>query len=254
MIIRPKTGEDKIDQFRGTGKLGSSLEYLKTSDPISYYYEKFKSSGNKYLRDDMWTESAKKGESAILADILLKLETLQDAEDFDSTYLDKYQQYENKGLGDYDSYMLALSIPTLDNETKTERIDPETGYSFGKYTDREWTQKVLDSTFQRYDAEIVEQKKKEKNWWERMWTEIGTYTSTSIMNIVGGTAEFLGDIYNLGEGLLNMAFNWSDDANAGDRFLYAFSSILINGPGTNAYSISFPFIFGLYVPTKFAYE
>ena len=128
MIIRPKTGEDKIDQFRGTGKLGSSLEYLKTSDPISYYYEKFKSSGNKYLRDDMWTESAKKGESTILADILLKLETLQDAEDFDSTYLDKYQQYENKGLGDYDSYMLALSIPTLDNETKTERILIESGH------------------------------------------------------------------------------------------------------------------------------
>lgn len=224
MIIRPKIGEDRIDQFRGTGKLGSSLEYLKTSDPISYYYEKFKSSGNKYLRDDMWTESARRGESAILADILSKLETLQDAEDFDSAYLDKYQQYENKGLGDYDTYMLALSIPTLNNENKTERTDPETGYSFGEYTDREWAQSVLNSTFQRYDAEMVEQKKKEKNWWERMWTEIGTYTATSIMNIVGGTAEFLGDIYNLGEGLLNMAFNWSDDANAGDRFLYAFSN------------------------------
>ena len=221
MAIKPKVEESQLDLYRGTGELGSELDYLKV-DPTTYFYNKFKSGQqSSFLRDDMWTEAALRGETNVYANILSGIEK---AETIDRSFLDKYEFYENQGYGDYDTYMLALSLPTLDDTKKEQHIDEMTGYDFGSYTDKEWAEAVLTSTFQRYDAEIIEAEKASKNWWERMWTEIGTQTAGGLLNIVGGISNWVNDIYNIGQGLLNMCFNWSGDASAGDRFLWAFAN------------------------------
>ena len=225
MAITPKVTEgDKLDLYKGSGELGSELDYLKV-DPTTYFYKKFKSGQQgSFLRDDMWTEASLRGETDVYANILSGIEKASKDETIDRSFLDKYEFYEDQGYGDYDTYMLALSIPTLDNIEKEEHISETTGQSFGSYTDREWAEAILNSTFQRYDAEIVEAEKASKNAWDRMWTEIGTQTAGALLGLVGGISNWVNDVYNIGQGLLNMCFNWSGDASAGDRFLWAFAN------------------------------
>lgn len=246
MAVRPTTGTDNIDKYRGSGFLGKTTDYLKV-DPTTYYYEKFKNSNNEFLRDDYWSQAAQNGESDALIYYLSKwneyetpmsqqdyeasntedgvdyqtyLDNLNSKKDENRAYYDKLKAYEDQGKGDYDMYMLTLSLPTLDDTEKIERIDTETGYNFGQYTNREWAKAILDSTFGRYDAEIVEAEKENMNWWEKTWSTIGSLGAS----FVGGVVSFASDIYNIGEGIVNIFANFSDDASVGDRFLYAFSN------------------------------
>lgn len=243
MAERPKVGTDISDIVRGSGTLGKTTDYLK-SDPASYYYQKFISQGSKYIRDDMWTEAARRGETAALIDLISRREALdkeitkvekpsiekeetivQPALTDTIDYYNKWKEYEN--YADYDSYMLALSIPTLDNSTKKDRVDEETGYKFGSYTDREWAIEILNSTFLRYDAQIVEEAKANQNF----FVGLGAGIASGALELLAGVTNFLQDVWNIGEGLLNMFINWSNDADIGDRFLYAFS----NDGGPNAF-------------------
>ena len=227
MIIKSKVGTDIVDITRGSGALGYKEDYLQFSDPATYYYEKFKRTGNKYLSDDMWTEAAKRGETASIVDLLNKRQVLDkkitetpivkgQQVEIETDWYNKWKNYE--GYNDYDSYMLSLSIPILDNETKKLRIDEETGYEFGEYTDKEWAIEILNSQFGRYDAEIIEEKKRNQNFFETVYGYLGS----GIHRTLAGFTNFTQDIYNIGEGLVNIFINWSNDKNIGSRFLAAF--------------------------------
>ena len=120
---------------RGSDKLGSINEYLK-GDLASYYYDKFKREENPYLVDEMWAEAAKRGESRQL---IRALELSTNDEGFKNIY-SQLQKYG--GRMDYDTYMLALTLPTLDNET-VEDIKNEQGDSLGSYTKRGYAIEVL---------------------------------------------------------------------------------------------------------------
>ena len=212
MAVKPTATNQKIErEMRGDGRLGKTTDYLK-NDPGSWYYQKFKDQGNTYIRDDMWSEAAKRGETAQL------IAALQNASKYES--IDAFNKWDSYVQHDYDGYMLSLAIPDLDNTTKKERKDESTGYVFGEYTDQEWAREILNRTFEGYDAEQIEEDKKNTNffvkagaYWQSFWNHIG-----------GGTFHFLQDIYNVGEGVLNMMANWSNDANVGNRFLWAFSN------------------------------
>ena len=66
MAVKPTATNQKIErEMRGDGRLGKTTDYLK-NDPGSWYYQKFKDQGNTYIRDDMWSEAAKRGETAQL--------------------------------------------------------------------------------------------------------------------------------------------------------------------------------------------
>ena len=212
MAVKPTATNQKIErEMRGDGRLGKTTDYLK-NDPGSWYYQKFKDQGNTYIRDDMWSEAAKRGETAQL------IAALQNASKYES--IDAFNKWDSYVQHDYDGYMLSLAIPDLDNTTKKERKDESTGYVFGEYTDQEWALEILNRTFEGYDAEQIEEDKKNTNffvkagaYWQSFWNHIG-----------GGTFNFLQDIYNVGEGVLNMMANWSNDENVGNRFLWAFSN------------------------------
>lgn len=213
MAVRPNaTNQQQEADLRGSGQLGKSTDFLK-NDPASYYYQKFKDQGNKYLRDDMWSEAAKRGETAVLID------NLQRSAKFDSIgVFDKWESYE--GQHDYDGYMLSLAIPNLDNTEKKERKDEESGHVFGQYTDQEWALEILNRTFQGYDAKIIEENKENTNF----FVKVGAYIASGVNHVASGVSGFMQDVSNIGEGLINMFANFSDDSNWGDRFLWAFSN------------------------------
>lgn len=213
MAVRPTAKTEAEErELRGTGQLNKTTDYLK-NDPASYYYQKFKDAGNLYLRDDMWSEAAKRGETGQL------ISALQGASKYESN--DAFSKWESyAGYNDYDSYMLALVVPQLDNTTKKVRVDENTGYEFGAYTDQEWAKQILNHTFQGYDAQIIEEQKENTNF----FVKTGAYLGSFWTRICSGFYNFAQDIYNLGEGVLNMMVNWSKDENVGNRFLWAFSN------------------------------
>lgn len=212
MAVKPTATNQNVErEMRGDGSLGRTTDYLK-NDASSWYYQRFKDQGNTYLRDDMWSEAAKRGETAQL------ISALQNASKYES--IDAFSKWDSYAQHDYDGYMLSLAIPDLDNTTKKERKDAQTGYSFGEYTDQEWALEILNRTFEGYDAEQLEENKKNTNffvkagaYWQSFWNHIGA-----------GVFGFAQDIYNVGEGVLNMMANWSNDENVGNRFLWAFSN------------------------------
>ena len=221
MAIKP-TIEKEID--RGTGKIGSELDYLKV-DPTTYFYNKFKSGAmSKFVRDDMWTEASIRGETNALINILSGIEKAAQTQTIDTSLLDKYEWYENQGYGDYDTYMFALGLPTYDDTKKVERINEITGESFGSYTDKEYAEMILNSTFQRYDAEMVEAEKEKRNKLVQFGIDLGVGIASIFTNIVSGVGNWLNDMYNIGEGLINLIANWSNDDSAGARFLWAFAN------------------------------
>ncbi len=253
MEVRNKVGSDRSDLYRGSGQLGSTLDYLMYNDPSTYYYQKLRSTNNQYLRDDYWSEAARRGETDQLLASLLSWENLdsnlqaakKELESFtqtgdeekdnkkkkeledkvnhlsnlNSNYLDKVKDYADKGYEDYNTYMLAMTLPLFDDPEKKERVDEASGYNFGSYTDKEWAEKVLDSIFERYDVQIAEAEKENMNWFQKVGATIGS----GLLSFVGGVVNFFGDVVNLGEGILNCFFNFSDDATWNDRFLWAFS-------------------------------
>ena len=223
---RPETvSYSEEQQRRGPGQLDSIDAYLR-NDPTSYFYQKFSRSKNPYLRDDFWTEAARQGESESLIHLL----EMTKSDSFSSEAIEVLSGYGDRL--DYDTYLFALELPHLDNETKKMRTDegvfdengvlvsPGTGTEFGEFTDKEWAWEILKHTIGRWDAEIIEEDKARRTWFANM----GTQLVSGITNLVGGALNFTGDIYNIGEGLLNMLFNWSNDDNIGDRFNYAFTT------------------------------
>lgn len=224
-MIRPKVGEDVIDIQRGTGAIGSAIDKLRL-DPASYAYQKFKTSGNPYLNDEYWTEAAKRGETDALIDLLSKNteKSEQTGEVIKNVYYDKLMR-DYSQFADYDEYMLSLSIPYLDNTNQIERFT-DNGTKIGDYTDREWAIAVMEESFKRHDAEVLEEQKKNMAWWKKVLATIGSAASS----VVGGASRFVQDIWNVGEGLINMFANFSNDDDWGDRFLYAFQNDDMNEP------------------------
>lgn len=198
---------------RGIGQLNSVNAYLR-NDPVTYYYQKMSDNNQQYLRDDFWSEAAKRGESETLISLLQASnddKVSKDAINAVTAYGDRL---------DYDTYMLALQLPHLDDTEKKDRIDEDkfdedgnlisegTGYNFGKYTDKEWAQEIINYTMGHWDAEIVEEDKKRRGW----FADAGTQIVSALGNVVSGASQFLGDIVNLGEGLFKMLFDWSENS------------------------------------------
>lgn len=231
---RPKALEySDVQAERGTGQLDTMNAYLR-SDPVSYFYQKLKDTDNQFLRDDYWAEASKRGESENLISLLQGTQ----GENFSSEALDILSGYGDR-MG-YDDYMLALQLPHLDNENKVKRVDQESGYEFGEYTDQEWAWEILKNTVNRWDAQIIEEYKANRSFLETVGVELG-HIPVQVGNLAGNALRFVGDIYNVGEGILNTIFNWSKEGNAlggltafgqgdnnldtvGQRFLYAFAN------------------------------
>lgn len=231
---RPKAEDYAIESAkRGSGEIGASYDYLQYTDPITYYYEKLKSQNNPYLKVDMWAEAAKRGESNTLLNALMNqpkgtVETEYGTAQSQLPQNEYFQTWEEwEGYNDYDTYMLALTIPSLDNEKKVKRtttLEDGTEYSFGEYTDQEWGIKIFEEQVGHWEAEKVEEDKKNKNFWEHVGDFCKTVFLDIPLRVVGGIVDFVGDIWNLLEGITNVFVNWSGDVEAGDRFLYAFQN------------------------------
>ena len=232
MAVKPKLGEYTKEKELGTGALQKSFDYLKESDPVGYYYNKLKYEGNKYLRDDMWNEALRRGETATLVNLLSERQKIESGKEYTEQYkgmtvealdksgidaLSKWEAYGN--TSDYDGYILALSIPTLDDTVKKPRTTADGSYKFGDFTDREWATQILENQFQRYDAIITEEEKNNQNFFQRL----GNTINSIFGNIAVGISNFVVDVFNIGEGVLNIMFNWSGDK-IEDRFLWAFSN------------------------------
>ena len=202
---------------RGSGQLNSINAYLQ-SDPVSYFYQKLKDSKNEFLRDDYWTEAAKRGESENLVALLNASEN----EGFNRKIYDAVSGYDGKM--DYDSYMLALEIPHLDNTNKIDRFNEATGDKIGSFTDQEWGLKVIDAMTQRWDAEIVELDKETRSWLAKIPINMGTGIAT-VVTAAGGAMNFLGDMSDLLEGALLVMVDWNNKTgdNAGEKFLSAYA-------------------------------
>lgn len=237
MIEKPKAEDYKNElAMRGTGEIGESYGYLQYTDPAAYYYEKLKAQNNPYLKADMWAEAAKRGEintllSAIMSQPTNRVTIKNDkgeevSKDISANeYLNTWSDWE--GYSDYDSYMLALSIPNLDDEKKVDRtttLEDGTEYSFGEYTDKEWATKIFEEQVGHWQAEKDEEDKKNKTFWEHLGDFCKTTFVDVPLRILGGIVDFVGDIWNLFEGVANIFVNWSGDAEIGDRFLYSFQN------------------------------
>lgn len=250
MVERPKVGEDTIDVYKGSGSLATENDILAGIDSISLEYEKLKklenSKGTNYLNDQMWVEASLRGEVGVLADairqrikydenrktqqeklksageterkILQNMGSSDDETSNDINAINKWNDYS--AAKDYDGYILSLKLPTLNNTNKIDRIDSETGYNFGTYSDREWARLILNNTFSRYEAYQIEANKATQNF----LVTIGAYLASAVNRVGAGVSQFCQDIYNIGEGLLNMFCNWSSDNGLGQRFLYAFQN------------------------------
>ena len=75
--------------LRGSGELESTTDYMNV-DPITYYYNKFKTENNRYFDETMWSEAARRGESEALISNILRNES-QENEMFQ-----KLKEYEEK--------------------------------------------------------------------------------------------------------------------------------------------------------------
>ena len=235
-VERPKEQNYAVEAaLRGSGKIGTSFDYLQNTDPVSYYYEKLKAENSPYLRADMWAEAAKRGESATLLSMLMNQNKAtinvdgqaEQSQVSQNKYYDKWLEWE--GYSDYDSYMLALTIPTLDDTKKIERtttLEDGTEYSFGKYTDREWGEKIFEDQVAHWEAQKVEDDKKRKTFWEHIGDFCKTVFVDIPLRIIGGVVDFFGDIYNLFEGVVNMFADFGGDGtDLGAKFLWHFRTM-----------------------------
>lgn len=199
MAEKPQVGTDLSDVGRGAGKLIDTQALLKLQyDPAAYYYDKFKQDNNAYLNDQMWVEAAKRGETANLVSLLShraaldkqkaqeefnvknietpvsKIDTQEEGKDWYKELNDKYKNYM-----DYDTYMMALNMPFYDNtdETRQDRINKATGYNYGNYTDREWAEEIMNATIGRYEAQIVEDRKANRSFFQAAFEEMAVFLS-----------------------------------------------------------------------------
>lgn len=206
----------------------SQFNFLR-EDPSSYFYQKFKQSGSMYLKDKMWAEASKKGQTDLVAYYINENEKydkqLLDQKKTDERHIDtitKMNEYADEM--DYDGYITALANITLDDtdESRKDRISDDGQYNFGTFTDREWNEKILDAQYKRYDAIRIEEYKANRSFWEKAAMFLPNLFVTVGGELLVGIMNFVNDIYNVGEGLVNMCVNWTGDDNVGSRFLAAF--------------------------------
>ena len=167
----------------------------------------------------MWTTAATRGELDNLIYLLNENKTENEG----------LEALKSWGMGvDYDTYMLALSIPTLDNEKKKTRLNEAGDYSFGDLTDQEWAKKVLEATNNNYQAEYIEKNKENMEWWQKAGAGIVSFVGHIATGIVGAAQ----NAFNLGEGIYNFVTGgdfleaWADDddeflANVYEQMKYA---------------------------------
>ena len=203
----------------------SQFNFLK-ADPTSYFYQKYKSAGSRYVNDEMWTEAARRGQSDILAYYIdqnekydAELQNSQKTDERRNKLLTDLDEYEADM--DYDNYMAVLANVTLDDTVKKDRTTEDGTYSFGQFTDKEWNEQIIDSQYRRLDAIRIDEQRENRKWWEIAVTALPTIALEVAGNTAKGVMNAVGDLYNIGEGLLNMCFNWSGDEDVGARFLYA---------------------------------
>lgn len=212
------TNYEDEQKARGTGQLKSRRE-LNTKNFYDKVYNKFKTNNQLYLDDKMWTTAATRGELDNLIYLLNENKTENEG----------LEALKSWGMGvDYDTYMLALSIPTLDNEEKKTRLNEAGDYSFGDLTDQEWAKKVLEATNNKYQAEYVEKNKENLDWWQKAGAGIVSFVGHIATGIVGAAQ----NAFNLGEGIYNFVTGgdfleaWADDddeflANVYEQMKYA---------------------------------
>lgn len=233
-MVRPEVQEQKTNQV----KPGITPEYsYLQGDPKSYFYQKFKANQSKYLNDEMWAEAAKRGESDLLTYYIQENEKADNQNLLNGhinqeriNIASKIDEYAN--VLDYDGYIAALANTTLDDTDKTrqERYvkdyqGNDIAYNNGqKYTDKEWNEEILKSQFERYDALILEEYKANRGWWQVAAENLFAIPASVTMRLATGFSRFVSDVYNIGEGLLNVMFNWSGDENIDAKFLYAFQN------------------------------
>lgn len=204
--------EDEV-KLRGKGQLNSIGDYLK-NDPTTYYYNKFKSNNVKYLNDEMWTEASRRGEINSLISYIEKSNETGN-EDFDK--LSKYG-----GYSDYDAYMVAMAIPSLDDSVKKDRTYTDVDgnvQSLGSYTDKEWAQQILDNSIKRYEAELLEEQKKNDSF----LNDIKGYVVAGLSETMAGVTKFIQDVINVGQGFINVLSNYDESESVKNRFLAAFA-------------------------------
>ena len=212
------TNYEDEQKARGTGQLKSRRE-LNTKNFYDKMYNKFKTNNQLYLDDKMWTTAATRGELDNLIYLLNENKTENEG----------LEALKSWGMGvDYDTYMLALSIPTLDNEKKKTRLNEAGDYSFGDLTDQEWAKKVLEATNNNYQAEYIEKNKENMDWWQKAGAGIVSFVGHIATGIVGAAQ----NAFNLGEGIYNFVTGgdfleaWADDddeflANVYEQMKYA---------------------------------
>lgn len=183
------TNYEDEQKARGTGQLKSRRE-LNTKNFYDKMYSKFKNNNQLYLDDNMWTTAATRGELDNLIYLLNENKTENEG----------LEALKSWGMGvDYDTYMLALSIPTLNNEEKKTRLNEAGDYSFGDLTDQEWAKKVLEATNNKYQAEYIEANKENMKWWQKVGAGIVSFVGNS----AAGVTSWAAHTYNLAEGIYN---------------------------------------------------
>lgn len=159
----------------------ASSSYANTYD---FYAQRFNNTQN--FRDDLWQTAFQLGEQDELVALLEanKDRTLS-------------KEYYNDLYYDYQTAMLELKLPFLDNEKEEERFEnqfnPETGeweeVSIGNMTEQQYVTRVLQQQREARSYEItrkIEQLRKDNMGW---WAQFGN-------TLLAGLAEF-------GEGLLS---------------------------------------------------
>lgn len=212
------TNYEDEQKARGAGQLKSRRE-INTKNFYDKMYNKFKNNNQLYLDDNMWVTAATRGELDNLIYLLNENKTKNEG----------LETLKSWGMGvDYDTYMLALSIPTLNNEEKKTRLNEAGDYSFGDLTDQEWAKMVLEATNNKYQAEYVEANKENLKWWQKAGAGIVSFVGHIATGLVGAAQ----NAFNLGEGIYNAARGeafleaWADDddeylANVHEQLKYA---------------------------------
>lgn len=234
-MVRPQSGEDKSDLLRGDGKIIPEYDYLKYADPMAYQWHKLKDEGNIYadaIDEKIWAEAARRGEKEALVDLIMQntkndeniksKATVTGEEDWSQSARSAAHRVSSFGeFADYDAYMLALQLPFMDNkpENRKPRVDEETNYYWGDYTDREWAEMILENDYQRMRGAVIEEKKKTQNF----FVSLGTSLADIGVRLAGDITSFISDIYNVQQGLLNLMLDWSEK-DLGTRFLKAFDN------------------------------
>lgn len=189
---RPKAINYAEEQVkRGGGQMTSYYDYLK-NDPASYFYQQLKDSP--FLKNQYWTEAANKGE----LDHLVYLLQSTKSDTFDSTAFNKLKGYEN--FMDYDTYMLALELPHLDNNAENRKPKIFGGHNFGSFTDREWAEKIFDEAIGRWNAEILRDGLNTKHWTVRTAKNYFVGGGAKVIKFFSGAVKTIDNVANIGIG------------------------------------------------------